>query len=1112
MERVGLGRLRDRDALTAAARAAARRQGDRATYGDNRAECFDLAHESRGQDRGWGGRRAGGLLAGGSALGRERRPHGPQHDARDRARVRQAGHLAPERPDRADVAREVLPRRRSRGSRRDGQAALRRPHLTPDRSRSIAPDRPPRVPRGLRGGLVARAARRAYLAGPRRPLGVPGDPARGLARHRAHPGRAARGPDRDRRGVEARPGARDRPRVGALLRAPAESGGARAPREGVRHGCPCTRRRRAAHPRARGRAERGAHAHRAPAGRRRELVAARGRAVVPRRRGAGARPVVGHPDRRRDGSHHHRAVARGRARPRARRHRAGREPPRRRRPPSPRPARPRARLVARVVAPRVIGMIPVLVVVSIAAFAAFDLLPRGDPAERLAGRQPSAEQVEAIRHEWGFDRGIGTQYLTMMHKAFAGRLVSYETGIEVHGELWRRLPRTLWLALGGIGLAAVAGVGLALMTAGRRRRTGALAEGAALVGVSLPVFWLGAVLVYLLGFELGVVPNGGYVPFADDPLEWLHHLILPWITVAIVATATYLLVARARIEQALAEDYTRAALAAGVGPRALARRALRPAPAPPLGPWGRRLPPPGAAPGARTARGALGARLRRRGRRLGRPCRVGVRHRRRGPVRGRRDVDARRARGDRRDPARGVLRRGRERRGRRGADRPRPAPARRARPLASGRVHTGLRAADEKMRAAGVSEAARAAFARRFARLLAGDSGEMHGDELEPVGELPAFSDLPDECDPAVLDSAVVIKLNGGLGTSMGLSAPKSLIEVKPGMSFLEVIVRQVLALRRRHRARLPLVLMNSFSTRDATLAALDQHAELAVGDLPLDFLQSREPKLDAATLEPIEWPRDPALEWAPPGHGDIYAALAGSGMLGALLERGYEYAFVSNSDNLGAVLEPRVLSWFAAERLPFLMEVAEGVTGERKGGHIARRDGRLVLRETAQVPDGDDSFADHRRWRYYNTNNLWFDLRALDERREPLDLPLIVNHKPADPADPQSPEVVQLESALGAAVGAIDGAAALCVPRTRFAPVKTTNYLLVVWSDASVPDPGDARDLPAPERAGMGPPLVDLDPRYFKLLSDFEARFPSGPPSLVRAERLVVRGDVVFP
>src|SRR5947207_2697805 len=152
-------------------------------------------------------------------------------------------------------------------------------------------------------------------------------------------------------------------------------------------------------------------------------------------------------------------------------------------------------MTARAVAGRAVGMVAVLAVVSVATFAAFDLLPRGDPAERLAGRQPSAEQVRAIRHEWGFDRGVVTQYLTMMRKAFAGRLVSYQTGVEVHGELWRRLPRTLWLALGGMVLAGGVGVGVALLTAGpRRRRAGAVAEGAAVVGLSLPVFWVGAML------------------------------------------------------------------------------------------------------------------------------------------------------------------------------------------------------------------------------------------------------------------------------------------------------------------------------------------------------------------------------------------------------------------------------------------------------------------------------------------------------------------------------------------------------------------------------------------------------------------------------------------
>jgi UTP--glucose-1-phosphate uridylyltransferase len=424
-------------------------------------------------------------------------------------------------------------------------------------------------------------------------------------------------------------------------------------------------------------------------------------------------------------------------------------------------------------------------------------------------------------------------------------------------------------------------------------------------------------------------------------------------------------------------------------------------------------------------------------------------------------------------------------------------------------MHPGLSAADAKMREAGVSDAARAAFARMFERLLEGDSGALPGDELEPVRDVTALEELPQVDARGALDRAVVIKLNGGLGTSMGLHGPKSLVEVRPGVTFLDVIARQVLALRSRHDARLPLVLMNSFSTRDATLAWLaERHPDLP-SDVPLDFLQSREPKLRADDLMPVSWPADPALEWAPPGHGDIYPSLVGSGMLATLLERGYEYAFVSNSDNLGATLDERILAWFAANRLPFAMEVVEGTAADRKGGHIARRGGRLLLRETAQAPAGDDSFGDFHRWRHYNTNNLWVHLPSLGDGA--LALPLIVNRKTTDPSDPQSPPVLQLETAMGAAIGAIEGATAVRVPRTRFAPVKTTDDLLVVRSDAYVVDEREGRVEPAPERAGMPPPVVELDPRFFKRLSDFERRFPGGPPSLVGADSFSVRGDVTF-
>jgi UTP--glucose-1-phosphate uridylyltransferase len=364
-----------------------------------------------------------------------------------------------------------------------------------------------------------------------------------------------------------------------------------------------------------------------------------------------------------------------------------------------------------------------------------------------------------------------------------------------------------------------------------------------------------------------------------------------------------------------------------------------------------------------------------------------------------------------------------------------------------------------------------------------------------------------------VLDQAVVLKLNGGLGTSMGLDGPKSLLEVKDGLTFLDVTARQILELRERYGARLPLVLMDSFSTREPSLERMARYPELA-SDVPADFLQNKEPKLLEDGLTPVEWPADPSLEWAPPGHGDLYTALVSSGMLAGLLERGYRYAFVANVDNLGAVLDPRILGWFAREGMPFLMEVADRTEADRKGGHVARRrDGSLELREIAQTPDDDvEAFQDVRRHRFFNTNNLWLDLRALsdvmDERGGVLGLPMIVNRKTVDPRDSSSPAVIQLETAMGAAIGVFEGARALRVPRSRFAPVKTTNDLLALRSDAYVLTEASHVTL-APERDG--PPIVDLDSRFYKRVGDFDARFASGPPSLLRCRALTVKGDVAF-
>jgi UTP--glucose-1-phosphate uridylyltransferase len=431
----------------------------------------------------------------------------------------------------------------------------------------------------------------------------------------------------------------------------------------------------------------------------------------------------------------------------------------------------------------------------------------------------------------------------------------------------------------------------------------------------------------------------------------------------------------------------------------------------------------------------------------------------------------------------------------------------------------GRGAAADKMRGDGAHEEAIRAFLSAYDRLAGGAQSLVPSAELEPAGDAPALEDLPDVGSDGVaeiLGQVALIKLNGGLATSMGLQEPKSLMEAREGHTFLDIIVGQTLALRARHGVALPLVLMDSEATREPTLKALAKHAQAATEGLDADFIQSMIPKLDAETLAPAVWSRAPALEWCPPGHGDVYGALRRSDMLAALRERGIRYAMISNSDNLGAQLDARVPTHMAAREIPFLMEVVLGTEADRKGGHVARRrsDGQLILRESAQTPPEDEaSFRDYRRWRYYNTNNLWVDLDVLDATLQAndgvLELPLIVNRKTVDPRDSDSTPVIQLESAMGAAIESFPGAELLLVPRTRFAPVKTTDDLLVLRSDVyTLSD--EMVVQPIPERAG-DLPYVELDKRFYKFIDDFEARFPGGAPSLREARRFVVSGDVTF-
>lgn len=427
----------------------------------------------------------------------------------------------------------------------------------------------------------------------------------------------------------------------------------------------------------------------------------------------------------------------------------------------------------------------------------------------------------------------------------------------------------------------------------------------------------------------------------------------------------------------------------------------------------------------------------------------------------------------------------------------------------------GLQLARDKMTAAGVNAQAIEVFSHYYAQLQQGVTGFIAEDSITPLEHPDLLADVSVDEDEArtALGATVMIKLNGGLGTSMGMDRAKSLLPVRDGLSFLDLIVGQVRAARSAYGVTLPLVFMNSFRTHDDTLAALASHGDLAVDGLDLDFMQSQEPKLRADDLTPVEWPADPSLEWCPPGHGDLYTALRASGILDRLLELGYRYASVSNSDNLGAAPDATIAGWFAASGAPYAAEVCRRTSADRKGGHLAIRksDGRLILRDTAQTSkDEMPFFTDEHRHPYFHTNNLWFDLerlsQTLTERNSVLGLPLIRNEKTVDPADSSSPAVVQIECAMGAAVEVFEGATAIGVGRERFLPVKTTNDLLLLRSDVYDVD-GDGRLVKVTDPA----PLVDLDTAHYKTISAFEQRFPAGAPSLRQASGLTVAGDWTF-
>jgi len=414
----------------------------------------------------------------------------------------------------------------------------------------------------------------------------------------------------------------------------------------------------------------------------------------------------------------------------------------------------------------------------------------------------------------------------------------------------------------------------------------------------------------------------------------------------------------------------------------------------------------------------------------------------------------------------------------------------------------------------GVSQAAISAFESSFKLLVSGESGMIAESSISSVPELISTDDIETAPDAALLQETVVLKLNGGLGTGMGLDKAKSLLKVKGDDTFLDLTAKQVIAMREKFGSNVKFMLMNSFSTSDDTLAFFGEKYPELLKEEGLEMLQNKVPKLDATTFEPATCESNPQNEWCPPGHGDLYAALVGSGSLDKLLAGGYKYMFVSNSDNLGATLDTKILTHFATTDAPFMMECCARTENDKKGGHLCIRneDKQLILRESAMCADEDEpAFQDITKHKFFNTNNLWI---RLDKLKEIIDkfggfipLPMIQNAKTVDPKDSSSQKVVQLETAMGAAIECFEGASAIVVPRTRFAPVKKCNDLLLLRSDAYVIT-DDHRAVLNPACGGVAP-VVAIDSKKYKLVEKLEEATASGVPSLVGCKRLTIKGLV---
>jgi len=395
-----------------------------------------------------------------------------------------------------------------------------------------------------------------------------------------------------------------------------------------------------------------------------------------------------------------------------------------------------------------------------------------------------------------------------------------------------------------------------------------------------------------------------------------------------------------------------------------------------------------------------------------------------------------------------------------------------------------------------------------FTRYLAkrANAQEIVWDHIKSPGEdkIVPYSKLPTG-NIKNLEKLAVLKVNGGLGTSMGMTGAKSALEVKDDMTFLDLTVRQIEHLNTENRVDVPLILMTSFNTHEDTLRIIKKYANQQLRITT--FNQSRYPRIYKESLLPCpKSADDDKKNWYPPGHGDLYNALYQSGVLDQLLSDGKEYLFVSNSDNLGAVVDENILQHMVESQAEFIMEVTDKTKADVKGGTLIDYDGNIRLLEVAQVPNEHiEDFKSVRKFKIFNTNNLWINLKALKRIMEAgeMELDIIVNPKTTD--DGQA--VLQLETAAGDAIQFFKNGHGVNVPRSRFLPVKSCSDLLLIKSDIYSLQHGQLRINE--QRMFETTPVIKLGD-HFKKIAQFQKRFKKIP-KIIELDHLTITGDVYF-